>query len=195
MPLEIEVGDVEFNFGEGGSQSPVINPANIVEPYYKIVNKYERDLHRYMMGITSPNGFQDASVAFVQLASPTLLWVAEWVASSIGGKPSIPDMSVRNPDWVLLDEWQIPGMVDVMKNGQTIYYPHAGVYVYGHKNPSSVMINDINYACPPWIEPSAITRNVEQQQLNPNMIDNEQGNNAGNNVNLQQGFAHVQGGP
>lgn len=192
----VDLNEIDFNDENGviKDNSPGDEPS--IEPYYQIKNRYERDLHRYMMGISSPNGFQGASVAFVQLASPTLLWVAEWVATRLGGKPKIPNLSVQNPNWVLLDEHHEPGMVDVQPDGNTVYYPHRGVFVYGHINPSAQMIQDINYACPPWIDPNRVSRTVDQSQLEQNMIDAPNATQGGNNVNIQQpGVFHVQNGP
>lgn len=200
MPVEAEIIVNDISFDEGESESPVLENGGVLQPYYKITNRYERDLHKYMMGINSPGGFQGASVAFVQLASPTLLWIAEWAATTIGGKPDIPNLKVRNPNWELLDEWHYPGMIDVMKNGQTLFYPHAGVYVYAHKNPSADMLDDINYACPPWIDPNAASQTVESDQLDDDMIQDEDMPIAGggNNVQVnpaQFGAIHEPGGP
>lgn len=118
---------------------------------YRLSSRYEKDYHRYMMGISSPGGFQGASVAFVQLASPTLLLVVEWTVTQWSKQPPIPKNTIGS-DWVLLDEGLITKNVLVGANGVTPRYRISGQYVYGHKNPSAVIVENIEYSRPPWVE-------------------------------------------
>src|ERR1700722_14672416 len=74
--------------------SKLVTNTTVIWNDYMVKNRYEGDNHIYMMGITSPNGFQGASVAFAQLASPTLLWIAEWTASCFGQQPVVPNPAV-----------------------------------------------------------------------------------------------------
>ena len=104
---------------------------------YEIRSHYESDKHRYQMGITSPGGFQGASVAFVQLASPTLLLVVDWTAGQVGAKPKIPPAESLDSNWILLDEIHYLGMVNVTPDGASSYYRESGTYVYGCRNPAS----------------------------------------------------------
>ncbi|MDE2098093.1 MAG: hypothetical protein KGL39_12640 [Patescibacteria group bacterium] len=60
---------------------------------YHIHNRYEKDKHVYMLPITSPGGFAGQSCAFVQLAAPTLLWIADWTAARMASSPIIPSPS------------------------------------------------------------------------------------------------------
>jgi len=144
---------------------------------YVIVNRYEKDYHRYMMPVTSPNGVGGggglvlgATVSFVQLGSPTLLWISDWTASKSGDAPDIPDPRVQNTDWILLDEYMEPEMVVVGADAVSPIYRISGTYVYGHQNPSPSMHENINYGRPPWLQDN-FDRKVSQQKLKPNLID------------------------
>lgn len=55
------------------------NTASITTDYMAY-NTYEWDNHKFMGGVTSPNGFQGKSVVFYQLCNPTLLWICRWTA-------------------------------------------------------------------------------------------------------------------
>ncbi len=133
-------------------------------------NHYESDQHRYMLGISSPNGFQGASVAFCQLTAPTLLWVADWTACRAGLVPNIPDPSLTDPEWVLLDKHFEPGTVTVVQDGITPLYRISGTYIYGHKNPSAAVYDQINFGRQPWIEDFA-TRQIYKSDLMDSLID------------------------
>src|SRR6267142_1460039 len=76
---------------------------------FEVHNHYEKDGHIYMMPISSPVGFNPQNqqglappggslvnnqptqtVAFVQLAAKTLLWICEWTACKFNAQPEIP---------------------------------------------------------------------------------------------------------
>lgn len=135
---------------------------------YVIRNRFEKDKHIYMMPISSPDGFspnqQQASpggslvntqtaqfAAFVQLASPTLLWIADWTAARFKIPPNIPDPNVRDQRWVLMDEHLEPGIITTGPDGVTALYRISGTYVYGCLAPSSNTVNDIAFGRPPWL--------------------------------------------
>ena len=120
---------------------------------YFLTNRYEKDHHRYMMGITSPNGFQSQKAAFVQLAESTLLCITEWTACKVGTQPEIPDPETgTETDWVLLDEDYDLDMVNVMTDGDTLVYRITGYFVYGMRNPQDKTIKDVDYPRPPWLD-------------------------------------------
>lgn len=119
---------------------------------YVINNRFEKDKHIYMMGVSSPTPFQGASVAFCQLASPTLLWIADWTGAKFASMPPIPNSTPTDPNWILLDEHYEPSMVTVGPDGVTPLYRISGTYFYGHRNPSKATIENINFGRPPWLE-------------------------------------------
>jgi hypothetical protein len=121
---------------------------------YVVKNRYERDRHVYMTPIASPNKFQGSSVAFVQLSSPTLLWIMDWTASRILKQPLIPDSTPPTSDWILLDEHMEPVNMELMADGVTPRYRISGTYVYGHKNPNVRVHKDASFPQPPWMDGS-----------------------------------------
>lgn len=134
---------------------------------YIIRNMYETDGHIYQMGITSPGGFQGNSVAFVQLAAATLLWICEWTAARFNSKPNIPNPTPSDPNWVLLDTMVEPVSLVLAADAATPYYRINGVYYYGHKNPAKAQLT---YGRPPWIV-DKFDRFVTQDQLQSNLSD------------------------
>lgn len=130
---------------------------------YRIRNRYEKSQGRYMLGITSPNGFQGAEAAFVQLSAPTLLWISSWTASKLGEKPVIPNPANVPSDYVLLYETPVTEMITVTGDGNKVYRI-SGTYVYGKKNPADQVFNDVKYPQPPWLVPDS-DRNIETSSL------------------------------
>ena len=122
-------------------------------PDYQIQSRFIKNNHRYMMGITSPAGTPTGgSAAFVQLAAPTLIWLCEWTAFQIGSPPPIPSPVSVNPDWILLDHEEYdPVMLILGPDGVTPCYRISGIYIYGHKNPAAVTVNNVNFSIPPWM--------------------------------------------
>jgi hypothetical protein len=154
--------------------------ANAITADFFINSHYEKDGHRYMAGITSPDGFAGDSVAFFQLASPTLLWVVEWTVLKIGETPPIPnpygptvfDLGSPNPTiprWVLLDDHYNPAMITVAPDGVSALYRLSGSYVYGCKNPSVISIADLEFSRPPWLA-DVFTRRISPGNLRDNLI-------------------------
>ena len=121
---------------------------------YIITNRYEKDHHKYMLGIANSNGFQGQTVAFVQLASPMLLWICDWTAAKAGKQPEHPSPDPPDTNWVLLDENYEPFQVVVRADGLTPIYRLSGTYVYGCKNPMLITVNDIRYPRPAWLKDS-----------------------------------------
>ena len=118
---------------------------------YEIINRYEKDLHRYMAGITSPGGFAGNSVAFFQLAAPTLLWICDWTAERWGQMPHIPPSDPKD-GLILLDEMPEARMLQIAADGTTGVYRLSGTYVYGFLNPSDSVWTDVCIGRPPWLE-------------------------------------------
>ena len=121
-------------------------------------NRYEKDRHRYNLGVTSPGGFNGNSTAFVQLTNPTLLWICDWMVERLGGKPQVPNPVPQDTNWILLDDWWEPDFVDVGgADGTTVLYRIYGTYVYGHKNPSNHTNLNVAFPLAPWINQSKVT--------------------------------------
>lgn len=135
---------------------------------YEINSRYEKDGHKYSLGITSPNGFDGASVAFVQLAAPTLLWIVDWTVCRLNTPPDIPDPNPSDANWVLLDDFWEPAKIAVMADGQTPVYRLTGTYIYGHKNPNIHTHKDVHFPRPPWLQ-DLFTRLVPDTSLKQNL--------------------------
>lgn len=159
----------------------VKNEPKLIYTDAQLNNKYEKDRHIYMLGMTSPGGFQGASVAFVQLAAPTLLWISRWTLCSFFSQPKSPNPISNNPDWILMDDHYEPGTVIVGPDGVTPLYRISGTYVYGHRNPAEVTVNNINFARPPWLE-DAFDRSMPESKLQQDLI-NGTGQGASQGVN------------
>lgn len=156
------------------------NGANVFLDY-RVMNRYEKDFHRYMLGITSPQGFQGNRAAFVQLASPTLLWIADWTVSKSNSVPTIPDPTPPTSNWIQLDEQMEPANMSLAADGVTPIYRISGVYVYGCLNPSFNLYQDITFPKPPWMGGNDL-RSVGAFNLQQGIINNNQGGIAGTGV-------------
>jgi len=166
-PAEVQVTFGSVTFDDNDAQYKFLGN-NSVFTDYEIHNRYESDKHIYMMGITSPGGFQGASVAFCQLASPTLLWMSDWTACKTQGPPESPDPTPIDPNWILMDVHYEPAMINIMADGVTPIYRISGTYVYGHRNPSPLTIQNIAFSRPPWLQDSfsrTMPANLLQQDI------------------------------
>lgn len=148
QPTVVTIGQVELD----DNDAKYIEITDGIYTDYFIENSYEKDRHIYMDGITSPGGFQGASVAFFQLAAPTLLWICKWTAAKFAVSPLAPDSTSKDPNWVLLDDSLVTASFAMASDGVTPLYRLSGVYVYGHKNPSAQISNNVVYPRPPWLE-------------------------------------------
>lgn len=153
-----------------GTSSKFINKGTYND--YQITNRYEKDGHIYMMGLTSPGGNPTTGTcAFVQTAIPTLLWISDWTACKWTDQPEIPNPVSYNANWVLLDEHIETAMMAVGSDGVTPLYRCTGTYTYGNVYPNAYLVNDISYGRPPYIEDN-IPRNMPTSKLTPNLINN-----------------------
>lgn len=146
---------------------------------YQIVNRYEDDPNLFMGGVTSPGGFQGASVCFVQLAAPTLVWVCDWTACRAGSKPKVPDPTPSDPDWVLLKKSPETPAEMLMPDGVSPLYRISGTYYYGHKDPQAASTFDrMSFPRPPWLQ-DIDSRTVDDEMLETGLIDGSGGGGAG----------------
>lgn len=158
------------DFGLSTKYIPADDDGAAIYTDYIVNNRFEKDRGIYMNGVTSPLPFQGASVAFVQLHAPTLLWICDWTACRFNASPLIPNSINSDTDWVLLDEHYEPSMIVTAVDGTTPLYRISGTYVYGKQNPNSTTVNDIQYARPPWLE-DAFTRIVPATSLTNGLVD------------------------
>ena len=136
---------------------------------YEIRNYYENDRITYMLGMSSPGGFNGQSVAAAQLASPTLLWLADWTAARTNSIPEVPDPFSVSSAWVLLDVQLELAKLTLMADGVTPLYRISGTYAFGCLNPDDNAFNNINFPRPPWLL-DQFTRTVSLNQLKDNLI-------------------------
>ena len=153
-PLEIPeaqiiTSDVPFD-DSLGQYTEFSDPQEIFVDY-TIHSRFEKCSNRYMLSVSSPNGFLSKSVATVQLSNPTLLWICDWTGARTKTPPEIPDPTSQNSDWVLLYDYWEPGNVGVAVDGVTPIYRISGTYVYGKLSPASQTVNDIFFPRVPWI--------------------------------------------
>lgn len=145
--VTVEVGPVTTDDNDS-----LFDPAGLtgrVWTDYMINSRYEKDFRRYMLGVTAkPTQTNSPTVAFVQLANPTLLWVMDFTCSKLGGKPNIPSTDVGNL-WVLLDENIEPGMITLGPDGVSPLYRISGTYYFGHLRPSEELLSNVNFTRPP----------------------------------------------
>lgn len=190
--LIVQVTDVTAD-GQGGGFQIASDPKMDVWIDFTIINKFESDKHIYMMPISSPQGFTNNAgnqppaspgtgtiqnnqigqrAAFVQLASPTLLWICDWTTAKLNSVPDIPDPNnTFDPNWVLLDEHYEPASIIAMANASTPLYRISGTFVYGHISPDPQVIKNIAFGRPPWIPASAFRRDIDPSLVTKNLID------------------------
>lgn len=127
---------------------------------YQIINKYEKDYHVYMVGLTSPNGATQTfrgvtsvdTVAFHQLSMPTMLWISDWTVAKYNDKPKIPTPLLVIDDWILMDEHYETAMLTLGPDGVTPCWRISGTFTYGHRRPGSFdAINLVEFGRPPWM--------------------------------------------
>lgn len=157
-----------------------------------IDNRYYGDDHLYMLGITSPGGFNGQSVGFVQLSASTLLWVCDWTVARVKNRPNIPNPQPADSGWQLLSTIVEPAMVNVAADGYTPVYRISGIYVYGHRNPANAVLA---HGRPPWLQDKLI-RIISTDQLEKSISDVAQPNqggitNGGNNNDTEGDLGFV----
>lgn len=155
------------------SLAKIVPPDSGTDIYdeYKIVNRYVNPQRRYMLGITSPAGFNGQSAAFVQLASQTMLWIADWTAMKTKSKPKIPDPTPADDRWVLLAKYWTPAMVIPNADGVTPMFRISGTYIYGLKDPSEETLIDTTFPRPPWVEETPAWRHPNEEMFEESISD------------------------
>ena len=138
---------------------------------YQVNNHFERDHHIYMAGMTSPTPFNGQSVAFFQLAAPTLLWIADWTTARFFQQPDIPDPNAVSSEWILMDGHFVLHDIKPAKDGISPLFRITGTYVFGIKNPGSTFTDGIVYPKPAWLSvENDLPRTIEIEKLKPGII-------------------------
>lgn len=153
---------------DGAAQFSVQGDQGIWEDWY-VRNTYPSSRHRYQLPLTSPNGFQGASCAFVQLAAPTAAWVCDWSCeyrTNPGDYPRYPDPVPNLNNIVLLDVVLMPDMVEQGADGTSTMYRISGTYYYGYKDAKKAVFY---HGRPPWMS-QKVPRTVVQSKQTRDII-------------------------
>lgn len=146
-PAVVTIGEINIT----DQDSVYTDLDNGVWTDYYVMNRYEHDHHIYMMPICSPTKFQGNSTAFVQLAAPTLLWIADWTAERAGAQPTMPTPLPPSSNWILMDDHYEPAMLTIASDGITPVWRISGTYVYGNLNGEEA---GPSYPRAPWMTDS-----------------------------------------
>ena len=151
---------------------------------YIVLNRYEQDMHRYMTGVTSPGGFNGAKACFFQLATPTILWIADWTCYKSNDTPEIPDPTPSDPNWVFLGIFPAESAnLTLAPNGRSGRFRLSGTYVYGHLNPPASVWDLVTFGKPPWLQGGTLPRRITQDKLQHGIID-DGGEGSGGDPNI-----------
>jgi len=172
-PAEITVGQMESDNDPNWKD---FSQVGTVYPDYKAKTRIEKDYHRYMMSITSPDGFQGAKTAFVQLGAPTQIKVVEFSCLGVGDIPDIPAPDLGG-NWVLLDEMIGEFIVVTAPDGNSSFYRVNGYYIYGCKVPNTLTHKDIQFPLAPWLTEQAVTRVIPNNKVVAGITESFQLNN------------------
>jgi hypothetical protein len=167
--LDVEK-NTEFDVDE---LNPVNNDAYSIWDDYEVHCTYDKNPHRYCMGTTDTTTSQPtnaATVAFVQLSHPTLIWIADWTAARYNSKPFIPSADIGGSEWILLDERIDPGMITLDADGITPLYRISGTYVFGHTHPAAKLAKNVDFAIPPWVDADKFNRAVTDDMFQTDII-------------------------
>ncbi len=137
---------------------------------YIVRNKYHKNLGIYMNGVTSPTPFNGASVAFIQLSNPTLLWIAHWTACKAGAQPECPSKFPLDTQWILLYEYLESVKIETLADGQSPLYRLSGLYIYGHQSPDESTVKNISFPLPPYLQP-VFDRGMPENKMVVGILD------------------------
>lgn len=154
-----------------------------IEVFWRCRNSYIADQHIYMAGVTSPDGFDGATVAFGHTSAPTGMMCSEWTSSKMGSPPLIPDPNQSDANWMLLLMTVEPLNITVGPDGVTPLYIISGKYYYGARNPALVIPV---FPRPPYIADDFV-RAVPAGSLLPNLIETSE------SLTLNDGIVPVTG--
>lgn len=179
----VAVGPVSFDdndalFNNTGSSATMFTD-------YMIRNSYEEDPHTYMLGISSPQGFQGDKVAFVQLASTTLVLVCRWTGCRYNEQPIVPQADPEDDNLVVLYRSPVTVSVTTGPDGVTPLYRISGTYVYGVRNPDPTLLNNVSFGLDPrYLDNFAGGRTMPTRYEDPTLMQAQAGAAGGNNAQL-----------
>lgn len=158
----VVVGPVTLD-GFGTLANPIGEEESIFTDY--LVNSiYEEDGHTYMMGVTSPEGFEGDDAAFVQLTKKTLIWIADWTAARFNEPPPIPCWNVEG--WMLLDKQFEKAAITFPGDLTTPLYRISGTYFFGKRKLNPDVLKDMVFPYRPDFTPSgAVPRHMPQSKV------------------------------
>jgi hypothetical protein len=190
--VQIDIGTIQFDDTDAKYALDVQGDGLYTDTLIR--NRFEKDHHKYLLPLASPNGFQNRSAAIVQLAAPTLVWISEWTIAKLNSKPAVPNPESQNPKWHLIsagpsigESYELPSLM-LAPDGTSILYRVSGVYVYGCTNPAQTTLEDMNWPRPPWIQDD-FDRGLSNSLLTPNLIDTD------GQINLNQFIVTAPGVP
>ncbi len=152
---------------------------------YQVFNRYIDDPHVYMAAVTSPDGFQKDSCAFVQLAASTLILACDWTAARWGTPPIIPDPDLKNESWIFLGKSPETAAPPLNSDGESPLYRISGTYYYGNRKPNPKTFPEMNFPRLGWVS-TAVDRSLPEDILTQGMIT--QGTQSNKNADLLTGF-------
>jgi len=171
---QINVGAVTYDGPLPNLKAFAVNALPIAD--FMIHNHYERDQHRYMAGLTAPEPFNGSTVGVVQLANPTVLWIAEWTACRAGEHPPVPDPTPPQ-GWVLLDVNISVPKITAGPAGDGVFRIE-GTYVYCKTSPDAdvkrFITYEVEYPYAPWLLPG-IFRKVPLQSVLTGLLTEQAG--------------------
>lgn len=167
-PAVVQEGTVTYDGSNGDFVQP--QPGQGVFVDYLFTNHYEHDRQTFMASLTSETAYNGATVAFVRLGGPTLLWVCEWTACQAGGPPAVPSPVPASTGWVLLDAHVSPAGKSALVDSKPIYRI-SGVYVYGKLTPNNDVYQDVTYPVYPWIADKTDGRKVPPASIQQGLTD------------------------
>ncbi len=169
MPVVATVvtGDVPFD----GSQ-PVSKDGDGA-PYADCtsVNRYDVDKQIFMLPVSSPDGFNGDTAAFVQLAAPTEIWMHDWTVARLEGRPNVPDPTPEDPNWVFLRATPELHVIGLAPGSESPLYRISGTYVYGRKTAPDSFYQTVVYPVQQAVEKDAFPRTVTANQLEKGLSD------------------------
>lgn len=135
---------------------------------YVVINRYCADPAVVMLGVASPQGFAGQNAAFVQLAAETLTWVADWTACRQGSRPTVPDPTPQNSDWVLLMKTPELHSLGLAADGVTPVYRISGSYVYGKRRTDTDTYSQVEFPVGPWmdkVDPTGVSSDLLEKGI------------------------------
>ncbi len=132
-------------------------------PDYQIRGRYESDPKLFMMSATANSSLGSQSqqsslpsIAFVQLAMPTLLWVVDWTICRLSDQPVAPSPTPATSDWTVLGQQYHTAAIMLSPDGTTPIYRFSGTYIYGCNISTTDVFEKCRFAIPPYINQAVI---------------------------------------